>query len=379
MLGTLSYDGWSYCDDPASADLIVVNTCGFIEAAKEESIDRILEMAEYKKYADVTLVVAGCLTQRYKSQLVKSLPEVDLFVGSDQFAYLWTHVGEFIDQKNYEHADQDGTYKKALKGDGKEPLSSAPPKKLYAQRSGALYTDFMPRINTLHSHSAYVKVAEGCDHQCAFCIIPAIRGRLRSRTIDSVVRECQDLACSGVKEVNLIAQDLAAYGRDDASNSASLVPLLRGICEVEGIAWVRLLYMYPERIKDEFLDLMACEPKLLPYLDIPMQHGHSDVLKRMNRGVSGPQLREIIASVRECVPGISLRTSVMVGFPGESEDEFRGLYNFVKDMRFDHLGCFVYSPESGTVAGAMRDQVEPEVKQVRQQQIMELQSKISAE
>lgn len=359
MLGTLLGDGWSYCEDPAEAEMIVINTCGFIQAAKEESIDTILEMAEYKKHSSVILVVAGCLSQRYKSQLVKSLPEVDLFVGSDQFARL----PDILEAHEQQKRDQ---------------LHSRAPaaQKLYTQRSGALYSDFMPRVNTLHSHCAYVKIAEGCDHQCAFCIIPAIRGRLRSRSIESVVQECKNLAEGGVREVNLIAQDLAAYGRDRGSED--LLPLLQKMAEVEGLSWIRLLYMYPENISADFLDFLADEPKMVPYLDIPMQHGHSAVLERMNRGVSAQQLRDTVAWVRDKVEGIAIRTSVMVGFPAETEEEFQELYRFVEDMRFDHLGCFVYSQEAGTRAGAMEQQIEHSIKERRRTEIMQLQRQISA-
>ena len=360
MLGTLFSEGWSYCDDPGEAEMIVINTCGFIEASKEESIDTILEMAEYKKHAAVTLVVAGCLTQRYKNQLVKSLPEVDLFVGSDQFARLGEILQNYQEEKEQHSLEQGNS-----------------PQKLYARRSHALYTDFMPRINTLHSHCAYVKIAEGCDHQCAFCIIPAIRGKLRSRSVESIVKECENLAAGGVGEINLIAQDLAAYGGDRGRKD--LLPLLRQLVGVEGISWIRLLYMYPENISEDFLDFLALEPKMVPYLDIPMQHGHSAVLERMNRGVSAEDLRGVVAWVRDQVPSISLRTSVMVGFPGESEEEFQALYDFVAALRFDHLGCFKYSQEAGTRAGAMKDQVEEEVKLERQAQIMELQRRISKE
>ena len=348
MLGTLLGDGWSHTSVPQEADAIIVNTCGFIESAKEESIDHILSAAELKKSnPDLRLVVAGCLTQRYKRQLSKGLPEVDLFVGTDEFA----SIGKFLEK----------------------PLPSGTVK---ADRTHYLYTDTLPRLNTLGGGAAYVKVAEGCDHHCAFCIIPAIRGRLRSRPIESVVNEVRNLVNQGVLEVNLIAQDLAAYGRD-RDLGVGLLDLLKAICAVEGLRWVRPLYVYPEHISDQFLDFMATEPKLVKYLDIPVQHASDSILAAMNREITREQLSSSIKKLRQRVPNVAIRTSVMVGFPGETEEDFLQLLSFIEEMRFDHLGCFTYSAEAGTVAARLPDQVDSVTMEQRYNRVMQLQQTIS--
>lgn len=348
MLGTMLGKGWQSTNVPDEADAIVINTCGFIAAAKEESIDTILQATEMKKSKpDLKVVVTGCLTQRYKTQLAKGLPEVDLFIGTDEF----TRIGELLDAK-----DQSSN--------------------MHAKRTHYLYNEDMPRVNTLARHAAYVKVAEGCQHNCSFCIIPAIRGRLRSRPIASVVKEVERLVADGVLEVNLIAQDLAAYGRD-RTDSADLFALLKALVAIPGLQWIRCLYVYPEYISDEFLDFFAREPKIVKYLDIPIQHASDGVLKRMNRNISRDQLREILARARVKVPELAIRTSVMVGFPGETEEDFEELKAFVEEQEFRHLGCFSYSQEEGTVAGRMPDQIDDETKKRRQDAIMEIQRDVS--
>jgi ribosomal protein S12 methylthiotransferase len=348
MLGCLLNDGWEITDDSEQADTVVVNTCGFIGPAKQESINTILEVAELKKdKPDMKLVVAGCLTQRYKGQLAKGMPEVDLFIGTDEFPKL----ADF--------------------------LREAPEGRVHARRTEYLYAGELPKKNTLSKVSAYVKVAEGCQHNCAFCIIPAIRGRLRSRPIGSVVKEVENLVAEGVLEVNLIAQDLAAYGRDKLE--FDLLDLLKELVKIEGLKWIRLLYMYPENINDEFLAFFASQPKLVKYLDIPVQHADDEILRRMNRGVTKEDLRNILRKVRKEIPGIAIRTSVMVGFPGETEEQFETLKEFVRESRFDHLGCFQYSPEEGTVAGRMADQIDDETKQRRYDELMQIQREISRE
>jgi ribosomal protein S12 methylthiotransferase len=348
MLGTMMGRGWVSTDEPSQADAIVVNTCGFIASAKEESIDTILQAAEMKKTnPDLKVVVAGCLTQRYKTQLVKGLPEVDLFVGTDEF----TRIGDLLEAR-------------------------ASDEKLFAKRTHYLYNEDMPRINTLAKHSAYVKVAEGCQHNCSFCIIPAIRGRLRSRSVSSVVAEVTNLVANGVVEINLIAQDLAAYGRDRV-DEADLFKLLKALVQIEGLKWVRCLYVYPENISDEFLEFFATEEKIVKYLDIPVQHASDRILAKMNRHVNRQQLRDIISKVKARVPEVAIRTSVMVGFPGETAEDFEELNEFVHDMAFTHLGCFTYSMEEGTVAGRMADQIDDDVKKERQAIIMETQREVS--
>jgi ribosomal protein S12 methylthiotransferase len=347
MLGSLLRGNWEISDHPDGSDAVIINTCGFIQSAKEESIDQILQAAELKKSRPgMKVVVAGCLTQRYKSQLSRGLPEVDLFIGTDEFPRL----PELL-------------------------ASDLPPGSVFAKRTHYLYNESMPRVNTLAKHSAYVKVAEGCQHNCAFCIIPAIRGRLRSRPLASVVAEVKQLAQEGVKEINLIAQDLAAYGRD--RKEEGLLPMLRALAAIDGIEWIRCLYMYPENISDEFMEFMATEPKIVKYLDVPVQHGSDRILSQMNRGVTRAQLSEVFARLRDRVPGIAIRTSVMVGFPGETEEDFEQLRSFVAEQRFDHLGCFSYSQEEGTVAGRMKDQIDEETKARRLDEVMKLQKEIS--
>jgi ribosomal protein S12 methylthiotransferase len=292
--------------------------------------------------------VAGCLTQRYKSQLVKGLPEVDLFIGTDEFS----RIGELLDSN--------------------EPLA-----KIHAKRTNYLYNEDIPRVNTLSAHSAYVKVAEGCQHNCAFCIIPAIRGKLRSRPVHSVVKEVMQLVDEGVQEVNLISQDLAAYGRE--TGDTNLMELLRALVKIEDLRWIRLLYVYPENISDEFLEFFAKEEKIVKYLDIPVQHGSNAVLKRMNRDVTREDLIASVTKLRSMVPSVAIRTSVMVGFPGETEEEFADLKSLVKDLKFEHLGCFTYSQEEGTVAGRMDGQIDDQTKQERMAEIMEIQKDISRE
>lgn len=347
MLGSLLKADWLISQEANDSDAIIINTCGFIQSAKEESIDQILQAAELKKSRPgMKVVVAGCLTQRYKSQLSRGMPEVDLFIGTDEFPRL----PELL-------------------------AADVPAGSVFAKRTHYLYNESMPRVNTLARHSAYVKVAEGCQHNCAFCIIPAIRGRLRSRPLSSVVSEVRQLAQEGVKEINLIAQDLAAYGRD--RNEEGLLPLLRALAGIDGIEWIRCLYMYPENISDEFMEFMASQPKLVKYLDVPVQHGSDRILAAMNRGVTHKQLAEVFGRLREKVPGIAIRTSVMVGFPGETEEDFEQLKSFVTEQQFDHLGCFSYSQEEGTVAGRMKEQIDEETKARRLDEVMKLQKEIS--
>lgn len=352
MLGGLLEKGWKIVQSPEESDAVVVNTCGFIGAAKEESIDTILTVAALKaEKPDLKLVVTGCLTQRYKRQLLTGLPEVDLFIGTDEFS----RIGELIDRP------------------------SGVAEKIHAKRTHYIYSDAMPRTNTLSRYSAYVKVAEGCQHNCSFCIIPAIRGKLRSRPISSVVSEVTKLVEQGVMEINLIAQDLAAYGRDwdQKVRSGDLLQLLKELVKIENLKWIRLLYVYPENINDEFLEFFASNPKIVKYLDIPVQHANDEILKRMNRVVSKSDLINTIGRVRRAAPTVAIRTTVMVGFPGETEEQFNELVEFVRTQKFEHLGAFSYSAEEGTVAARMPDQISEEVKQERLDSLMAVQQEIS--
>ena len=347
-MGKLLERGWSFSDQPQTADAVVVNTCGFINAAKQESIAKIMEVVGYKQdNPNLRLIVAGCLSQRYGKKLQTGIPEVDLFVGTDQFH----KIAEFLDT----------------------PMLATG--KLNTQRTNYIYTSADPKINTLSPYSAYVKVSEGCQHRCAFCVIPVIRGQLRSRTIADIGAEAEQLAAQGVSEIILIAQDLAAFGRD--RQGSELVPLLRRLVKVQALRWIRLLYVYPEYINAELLDLLATEDKIVKYLDIPVQHASDRILQRMRRAVSRTDLERIFAQIRERIPSVALRTSVMVGFPSESEEDFNMLLDFVAAQEFEHLGCFTYSKEEHTPAGRMQAQVPAKVKMQRYRRLMACQAKIS--
>ncbi len=345
MMGRLLEHGWQFSATATQADAVVINTCGFIDSAIKESIARIIEVGTHKP-AHQKLVVAGCLTQRYKHQLQAGLPEVDLFVGTDQFH----RIAEFLDTP-------------LLQGE------------VRAARTNYIYSADTPRINTLAQGSAYVKVSEGCQHNCAFCIIPAIRGPLRSRPIADIVRETEQLVAQGVVEIVLIAQDLAAFGRD--RGHSDLLALLQALAAVSGLHWIRPLYIYPEYISDAFLDFFASENKIVKYLDIPVQHANDRILRLMRRDIDRRGLEKILHHVRQRVPQVALRTSVMVGFPSESEQDFRELLDFVAAQEFDHLGCFTYAREKNTAAARMSGQLAASIKKQRQQEVMTLQQGIS--
>ncbi|MET0153340.1 MAG: 30S ribosomal protein S12 methylthiotransferase RimO [Candidatus Binatia bacterium] len=352
MLGRLVAEGYEVTLDPAEADVLVVNTCSFIQPAKEESIDAILEMARLKAGPEnKKLVVTGCLAERYGKELTAEMPEVDAFVGTGDFLRL----GDVIEEIG-------------------RPRRMAPIAYVGAQH--VLPDARAPRILAEASHSAYVKVSEGCNHRCAFCIIPKIRGRHESRPVDDIVAEVEGLVAQGVREVNLIAQDLTAYGRDLVER-ASLSGLLRRIARVDGIDWIRLLYCYPNFVNDELLETMATEPKVCPYIDMPLQHGSDRMLRAMRRERSALSLRRLVARVRARIPHVALRTSFIVGFPGETEEDFGELCAFVRDLEFDRVGVFRYSQEEDTEAGALAEQVEETVKQDRWDRLMRLQREIS--
>lgn len=347
MMGQLLEKGWSFSADPDLADAIVVNTCGFIDAAVKESIDRIIEAGSYKATnPQQKLIVAGCLAQRFKTGLREGLPEVDLFVGTDQFH----KIAEFLDTP-------------VLKGE------------VIAKRTNYIYSADDPRINTLSPFSAYVKVSEGCQHRCAFCIIPVIRGPLRSRSVGDIVIEVERLVDQGVIEVILIAQDLAAFGRD--GDDSDLLFLLKSLAAVRGLRWIRLLYIYPEHISDAFLEFFASESKIVKYLDIPVQHASDRILRLMRRDIDRRGLEKILHRVRQRVAGVALRTSVMVGFPSETENDLQELISFIAEQEFEHLGCFTYSREKNTVAGRMQEQIVERIKKDRHHRVMTLQRQIS--
>jgi len=350
MAGLLQQHAYEMVEEAADADVVLVNTCGFIGPAKEESIDTILDIARLKAAGKVQkLVVAGCLSQRYPDALAKELPEVDLFIGTGEVP----RIAEILDQH---HANTT--------------------KRQYVGVPSYLYDHATPRLRATPPYTAFVKVSEGCDHKCAFCIIPQLRGPHRSRSIDSVLDEMMLLGQNGVKEINLIAQDLTAYGRD-RKDGTTLQGLLRQIAQINGIEWIRLLYAYPNFLDPPLLEIIRDSEKICKYFDIPFQHVSKSVLQRMRRGKSGSAVREAVEKLRGAIPHLTLRTSIIVGFPGETENDFSELLDFVEEAQFERLGVFKYSEEEDTAAARMTARVPEEEKERRWQELMELQASIS--
>jgi ribosomal protein S12 methylthiotransferase len=349
MLGGLTRAGWEVTGTPAAADLLLVNTCGFIEPACKEAVDTILDLARLKAdRPEVRLVVAGCLVQRYGPELIQDLPEVDLFIGVNDFPAL----AELLARPQ---------------ADGAAPLvRQAPP---YA------YAGVEARYPATPRHLAYLKIAEGCGHGCTFCLIPRIRGPLRSRPLNTLVQEAENLAAAGVKELILVAQDTTVYGRDKPGHPGIAV-LLKELAAIDGLRWIRLLYGHPARITPELLAVMAANPRILPYLDIPIQHGHDEVLRRMGRGYGREDILDTVRRIREALPGATLRTTVMAGFPGETEAHFQTLADLITEVGFDHLGVFLYSPEAGTPAAAFRPKVPRREARRRARHLKAIQAKI---
>jgi len=349
MLYTLKNAGYELSAEEAQADVIIINTCGFIEDAKKEAIENILEASKYKTEGNCkALIVTGCLAERYKDDVTEEIPEVDVCVG----------IG-----KNGEIAD---IVKKCLEG------------KFENNYGEKIDLDLnTPRIFGGVPYSTYLKIGDGCDNCCTYCAIPKIRGRMRSRTIEDCVAEAKKLAASGVKELTVVAQDTTAYGTD-IYGEPKLCELLSELCKIEGLHWIRTLYTYPERITDELLYLIKKEDKLVKYLDMPIQHCNKDILKKMNRKGDEKSLRELIARIRSIIPEITLRTTLITGFPTETEEQFSELHAFVKDIEFEKLGCFTYSAEDGTIAGEMEGQIDEQVKVDRMEHIMETQMTVSA-
>jgi ribosomal protein S12 methylthiotransferase len=351
MLGALAGAGFEITLDPDEAQVLVVNTCAFIEAAKKESIDAILEAGRAKQQsAGRRLVVAGCLAQRYSTELREQLPEVDIFVGT----------GNFLDLPDLLRRT--------------ETAESRPVP--YTGAAHLLPSAAAPRVKTGDFFTSYLKISEGCDHKCAFCIIPKIRGRHESRSIDDVVAEARALVDSGVRELNLIAQDLTAYGRDRQPRS-SLAELLVELDRIEGLRWIRLLYCYPNFVTDELLDAIAKLPRVVKYIDMPLQHADDGILRAMKRERSVGALQNLLAKIRRRIPGVTLRSSFIVGFPGETEKAFDRLMDFVREEQFERVGVFTYSREENTAAYEMQSQVPERVKRQRRAALMELQADIS--
>ena len=364
MLGQVEAAGHQLVQAPEGADVIVVNTCAFIDAAKEESVDTILEMAQYKKGGAGKLVVTGCLAQRYAGDLAKDIPEIDHILGSADFQSL----------------------AKAIAPQGKVTLPSGKAKKKKAlpviqvsETPTYIYDHESPRKRIGATHSAYVKIAEGCDRPCSFCIIPKLRGPQRSRPIDDIVAEARGLAASGARELNLIAQDLTRYGWDQGSSPASrqtLAQLLKALGKVD-VDWIRLHYTFPSAFDDELIDAIASEPKVVKYIDVPLQHISDAMLKRMRRGHSSRVTRELVKTLRARIDNLVLRTTFIVGHPGETAEEFDELCAFVADSKFDRAGAFTYSVEPGTTSAMLPHRVDAGVMAERQQTLMEIQRQIS--
>lgn len=350
MLSTLKNAGFEICGEEAQADAIIINTCGFIEAAKAEAIENILEAAEYKKDGNCkALVVTGCLAERYKDDVTEEIPEVDVCVGLGSNS----KIAEIV--------------KKAIEGEKKNSYGDKTDLDLNGERilGGYLF-------------STYLKIADGCDNCCTYCAIPQIRGRMRSRKIEDCVAEAEGLAENGVTELIVVAQDTTAYGTD-IYGKPMLAELLRQLCKIEKLHWIRTLYTYPDKLDDELLNTVKTEEKLVKYFDIPLQHIDGEILKRMNRKGDKKSISDLIDKIREEIPSVTLRTTLITGFPGETDEQFCSLAEFVKEKRFDRLGCFTYSPEEGTLAAGFDGQIEEQIKNDRMENIMELQMGIAAE
>lgn len=353
MMGQLAAAGYEITNNEGDADTIVVNTCGFIESAKQESVEAILEATRQKTNGNATrVIVAGCLVERYRDDLMKELPEVDAFIGTSQLNDILKVADESVDPR------------------------SLPVLPIGNKTATYLYDEYTPRLRATDAHTAFIKIAEGCDRPCAFCSIPSMRGSFRSRRFGSIMKEAQDLAKQGVKELVLIAQDSSRYG-EDLGEIDGLPHLINELCTIEDIEWVRVMYTYPTHISDAFLASVANNPKAVKYLDMPLQHASRNVLKLMKRGGHRESLEKLIRRVRESVPGIAIRTTFIVGFPGETEEDFEELIKFVQNCRFDNLGVFTYSDEEGTPAYDLPNKVDAKIAKQRRNRLMKEQAKIS--
>ena len=349
MLGMLASRGYEMTNDEQEADIIVINTCCFIHDAKEESIQNILDMAEYKKNGSAkALIVTGCMAERYRQEILDEIPEVDEVLGTTAYDRILDAVDAALaGQHEVMTADLDAL-----------PLPET------------------KRLVTTGGHFAYLKIAEGCDKHCTYCIIPKIRGNFRSVPMERLLKEAQDLAAQGVKELILVAQETTLYGKD-LYGEKSLPKLLRELCKISGIRWIRILYCYPEEITDELIQVMKEEPKICHYLDLPIQHANDTILKRMGRRTSKQELIDIVQKLRKEIPDICLRTTLITGFPGETQEQHEEVMEFIDTLEFDRLGAFTYSPEEDTPAATFEDQIDEEVKEDRQADIMELQQEIA--
>ena len=346
-IGVFKSNEYEIVNNPAKADIIVINTCGFIESAKEEAINTILEMAEYKKKNCKYLIAMGCLVERYKEELEKALPEVDLFIKYSEYNSLWEQIENLIGENKNIDKYQD-------------------------------FNQIEERVISTGENFAYLKIADGCSNRCTYCAIPYIRGPQISRKMEDIIKEAKKLVEEGYKELILIAQDTTKYGTD-IYGKPKLAELLQELCKLEKLHWIRFLYAYPETIDDELIRVVKENNKICKYFDIPIQHISDTVLKRMNRQSNGKTIRNLIQKLRKEIPDVVIRTTVMVGFPGETKEDFEELYNFLKEARFDKLGCFAYSKEDGTPASRIKEQIHPMTKKSRYNKIMSLQQEISKE
>ena len=373
-IGIFKANNYEIVNSPDNADVIVINTCGFIESAKEEAINTILEMAEYKKKKCKYLIVMGCLVERYKDELEKALPEVDLFIKYSEYNMLWRKIQELLQIED----------KASLKDEQvNKNIESNKNKQQYSKENSNLdkYDDFnsiTERVVSTGTNYAYLKIADGCSNRCTYCAIPYIRGPQISRKMEDIIEEAKRLATEGYKELILIAQDTTKYGTD-IYGEPKLVELLEEISKIDQIKWIRFLYAYPETITPDLIKLVKENDKICKYFDIPIQHISDTVLKRMNRQSNGKTIRNLIQTLRKEIPDVVIRTTVMVGFPGETKEDFEELYNFLKEAKFDKLGCFAYSKEDGTPAARIKEQVHPMTKKSRYNKIMALQQEISKE
>ena len=346
-IGLFKRNNFEIVNDVEKAEIIIINTCGFIESAKQEAINTILEMAEYKEKGTCKyLIVMGCLVQRYRKELQKALPEVDLFIEINDYANYWDKILELLDEKEKPNKINNLCY--------------------------------MDRVISTGNKTAYLKIAEGCSNRCTYCAIPYIRGPYVSRPMEEVLEEAKKLAKDGIKELIVIAQDTTRYG-EDLYGTSKLSDLLNELCKIDGFEWIRFLYAYPESITDELIQIVKNNPKICNYFDIPIQHISDSVLKRMNRRTTGKQIEELINKIKKQIPDVILRTSLIVGFPGETEGDFNKLYEFVKKGYFDKLGVFTYSKEDGTPAARLKEQIHPATKKKRYNLIMSVAKDISAE
>lgn len=357
MLGLIHEENYEITNDPSEAEIIIVNTCGFIESAKEESINTILQMAEYKKSGSCKyIIVTGCLSQRYAEELFNELPEADAIAGVE----VYDEIGSII--------------KRVMNGERFIMLERSKPDVIYTSKE-----TFLPRILTTPSYTAYLKIAEGCDNCCSYCAIPKIRGPYRSKPMEQVLKEAKALADNGVKELIVVAQDTTRYGEDLPGGKLLLADLLKELNKIESLKWIRVMYCYPNNFTDELIETFASLDKVCKYVDLPLQHASNRLLASMNRYDTREEVETLLAKLRKRIPGIVIRTTFIVGFPGETDADFEELKEFVEQQRFENAGVFAYSQEEGTVAGAMPNQILDEIKQERYHELMALQAQISEE